>query len=39
MKFTLAAILSAVATAVYAQTAPANAGVEVNAPSLGVSTI
>jgi hypothetical protein len=38
MKFTVAAILSAVASAVYAQTAPATAGVSVNLPSLGVSS-
>lgn len=38
MKFTAAAILSALISAVVAQ-APANAGVAVNLPSLGVSFI
>lgn len=38
MKFTLAAILSTVATAVFAQTAaPATGGIAINAPGLGVS--
>lgn len=37
MKFSVIAVLSAVASAVYAQTPVADAGVAINLPSIGVS--
>lgn len=38
MKFTVAAVFTALVSAVYAQTTPANAGVAVTHPGLGVSS-